>query len=202
MIKFLKGKFHPYTFTSVIVETESGIGFEVFVPSNSSVYKILEGEDVKLYTEMVVKEDSMTLYGFSEFESLDIFRMLITVNGVGPKAAMSIMSTLNTGQLLTAIASADAKTIATSPGIGKKTSERLILELQDKIKKNFNLSDDTDLSDVAGIDVTAGSEFEQALEAMMALGYNRAEALGALEKVKGKAKTTEEYIRKALGQLI
>lgn len=202
MIKFLKGKFHPYTFGSVIVETESGIGFEVFVPSNSSVYKILEGEDIKLYTEMVVKEDGMTLYGFSELESLDIFRMLITVNGVGPKAAMSIMSTLNTGQLLTAIASADAKTIATSPGIGKKTSERLILELKDKMKKSFNVSDSADLADVTGVDITVGSEFEQAIEAMMALGYNRAEAMGALEKVKGKAKTTEEYIRKALGQLI
>ena len=79
---------------------------------------------------------------------------------------------------------------------------RLILELKDKIKKSFNVSDSADLAEVTGVDVTAGSEFEQAIEAMMALGYNRAEAMGALEKVKSKAKTTEEYIRKALGQLI
>ncbi len=207
MIKFIKGKFHPYSIGSVIVETVSGMGFEVFVPSNSQVYRTLEGEDVKLHTEMVVKEDGITLYGFSDVESLDVFRMLITVNGVGPKAAMSIMSTLSTDQLVLAIAGGDAKSIATSPGVGKKTSERLILELKDKIGKFAEANGIMEGDGVVSNDVQAGTgfsaddDFSQALEALISLGYNRSEAIGALEKVKNNASTTEEYIRKALGQL-
>ena len=207
MIKFLKGKFHPYSIGSVVVETVSGIGFEVFVPSNSQVYRTLEGEDVKLHTEMVVKDDGMTLYGFSDMESLDVFRMLITVNGVGPKAAMSIMSTLSIGQLVPAIARGDAKSIATSPGVGKKTAERLILELKDKVGKyaesNGITGNDRSVEGMAAwaSDIPSDDEFIQALEALISLGYNRSEAMGALEKVKDNASTAEEYIRKALGQL-
>lgn len=207
MIKFLKGKFHPYSIGSVIVETESGIGFEVFVPSNSQVYRTLEGEDVKLHTEMVVKEDGMTLYGFSDMESLDVFRMLITVNGVGPKAAMSIMSTLSTSQLVLAIAGGDAKSIATSPGVGKKTSERLILELKDKVGKFAETNGFVDNigtmegSTLGTSEISSDDDFTQALDALISLGYNRSEALGALEKVKNNASSVEDYIRKALGQL-
>lgn len=202
MIKFLKGKFHPYNVGTVIIETGSGIGFEVFVPVNSSIYRNLEGDDIKVYTEMVVKEDSMTLYGFEDKESLDVFRLLITVNGVGPKAAMSIMSTLSKTDLVLAIAEGNSKAISSAPGIGKKTSDRIILELRDKMGKLGMSFANGDVITKDFDSKVADSALSEALEGLIALGYNRGEAMGALEKVKDNCSSPEEFIRKALGQLL
>ncbi|XVG95164.1 Holliday junction branch migration protein RuvA [Eubacteriales bacterium KG127] len=202
MIKFLKGKFHPCSAGTIIVETGSGMGLEVFVPMNSFIHKNMEDDDIKVYTEMVVKEDSMTLYGFEDKESLEVFRLLITVNGVGPKAAMSIMSTLTMSDLALAIAGGDSKTISSAPGIGKKTSDRIILELGDKMGK-LNMSFVHEGVITKDFDnKVADSALGEALEGLIALGYNRAEAMEALEKVKGNCYSPEEYIRKALGQLL
>lgn len=202
MIKFLKGKFHPYNQSSIIVESESGVGFEVFIPANSSIHGNLEGDNIKVYTEMVVKEDSMTLYGFEDKDNLEIFRLLVTVNGVGPKAAISIMSTLSRSELILAVTGGDSKAISAAPGIGKKTSERIILELSDKMGKlgaSFGVGDSVIRNSGIGL---KDSALNQALEGLIALGYNRGEAMSALDKVKGNSSTTEEYIRKALGQLL
>ena len=118
---------------TVIIESGSGIGFLVNVPANSHLYKNLEGEDVKVYTHMIVREDDMSLYGFSHKDELELFKLLITVNGVGAKAAMAIMSILPQEELRRAVATGDSKAISAANGIGKKTSERIILELKDKV---------------------------------------------------------------------
>ena len=123
MIRFIKGIFHPGLSGSVIIETASGMGFEVNIPANSSLYKNLEGEEVKVYTSMIVREDDVSLYGFSDKENLELFELLITVNGIGAKAGMSIMSALPPSELKRAIAMGDAKAISAANGVGKNCRE-------------------------------------------------------------------------------
>lgn len=197
MIRFIKGVFHPGINGSVVVETNSGIGFIVNVPANSPLYKNMEGEEVKVYTLMIVKEDDISLYGFTEKESLSLFQQLITVNGVGPKAGMSIMSILPPNQLRIAIAGGDVKTISTANGVGKKTAERLILELKDKM--GITGQEETAFYDVSD---DIGDSRSEAVSALMSLGYTKNEAASAIGKVKETDLTSEEYIKKALKNLL
>lgn len=197
MIRFIKGVFHPGLSGSVIIETASGMGFEVHIPANSPLYKNLEGETVKVFTSMIVKEDDVSLYGFSDKENLELFELLITVNGVGAKAGMSIMSALPPMELKRAIASGDAKAISTANGVGKKTAERIILELKDKVG-TFETADATD---TAALYMPAGDERSEAVAALMALGYSKNEAAGAVAKVKDDDLTCEAYIKNALKNL-
>lgn len=197
MIRFLKGIFHPGLAGSVVIETSSGIGFEVTIPANSPLYKNAEGEEVKVFTSMIVKEDDMSLYGFSNKESLDLFELLITVNGVGPKAGMSIMSIMPPSELKKAIAMGDAKTIAKANGVGKKTAERVILELRDKVGK----VEETEGITVTADFVIASDARNEATAALMALGYSKSEATAAIVKVAGDNLTSEDYIKGALKNL-
>lgn len=194
MIRFLKGKFHPGLNGSVIIENNSGVGFEVHIPANSPLYKNIEGEDVKVFTSMRVKEDDISLYGFSNQEELELFELLITVNGIGAKAGMSIMSTLPAMELKRAIATGDIKAISAANGVGKKTAERLILELKDKVG-SVELEDGIVESDVY---YAAGDERSEAIAALMALGYTKNEANSAVGKVKDNDLSCEDYIKNAL----
>lgn len=196
MIRFIKGIFHPGLSGSVIIETASGMGFEVNVPANSSLYKNLEGEEVKVYTSMIVREDDVSLYGFSDKENLELFELLITVNGIGAKAGMSIMSALPPSELKRAIAMGDAKAISAANGVGKKTAERVILELKDKVG-----SFDDDILAESDVFVPASDERSEAVAALIALGYTKNEAADAVGKVKKEDLTCEEYIKNALKNL-
>ena len=196
MIRFIKGIFHPGLSGSVIIETASGMGFEVNIPANSSLYKNLEGEEVKVYTSMIVREDDVSLYGFSDKENLELFELLITVNGIGAKAGMSIMSALPPSELKRAIAMGDAKAISAANGVGKKTAERVILELKDKVG-----SFDDDILDESDVFVPASDERSEAVAALIALGYTKNEAADAVGKVKKEDLTCEEYIKNALKNL-
>ena len=196
MIRFIKGIFHPGLSGSVIIETASGMGFEVNIPANSSLYKNLEGEEVKVYTSMIVREDDVSLYGFSDKENLELFELLITVNGIGAKAGMSIMSALSPSELKRAIAMGDAKAISAANGVGKKTAERVILELKDKVG-----SFDDDILAESDVFVPASDERSEAVAALIALGYTKNEAADAVGKVKKEDLTCEEYIKNALKNL-
>ena len=196
MIRFIKGIFHPGLSGSVIIETASGMGFEVNIPANSSLYKNLEGEEVKVYTSMSVREDDVSLYGFSDKENLELFELLITVNGIGAKAGMSIMSALPPSELKRAIAMGDAKAISAANGVGKKTAERVILELKDKVG-----SFDDDILAESDVFVPASDERSEAVAALIALGYTKNEAADAVGKVKKEDLTCEEYIKNALKNL-
>ena len=196
MIRFIKGIFHPGLSGSVIIETASGMGFEVNIPANSSLYKNLEGEEVKVYTSMIVREDDVSLYGFSDKENLELFELLITVNGIGAKAGMSIMSALPPSELKRAIAMGDAKAISAANGVGKKTAERVILELKDKVG-----SFDDDILAESDVFVPASDERSEAVAALIALGYTKNEASDAVGKVKKEDLTCEEYIKNALKNL-
>ena len=115
---------------SIVVETGSGVGFEIFVHQGSPIYKHSEGDEIKVFTEMIVREDGMSLYGFHNKETLEFFRMLTTVSGIGPKGAMGILGSMPLSELKLAIAMGDVKSISKAQGVGKKTAERLVVELR------------------------------------------------------------------------
>ena len=197
MIRFIKGIFHPGLNGSVIIESASGLGFEVSIPANSTLYKNTEGEQVKVFTSMIVKEDDVSLYGFSDKESLELFELLITVNGVGAKAGMALMSALPPSELRRAIASGDVKAISSANGVGKKTAERLILELKDKVG---TFEDDAAMA-AGDVYVPVTDERSEAIAALVALGYSKNEAMEAIGKVKENNLTCEDYIKHALKYL-
>ena len=125
---------------SEIVVEAGGLGYEITVPANSSVYLAHEGEPVTVYTAMMVREDDVSLYGFGDKNELDTFRKLITVSGVGAKAAIAILSAMPLHEVHQAIILEDAKSLTRANGIGKKTAERIVLELKDKVAKPCPLS--------------------------------------------------------------
>lgn len=199
MIRYVKGIYSMNINGGIVVETQSGLGLEIFLPLNSPIYKYSEGDTVQIYTSFIVKEDSMTLYGFHNRETLELFEKLLTVSGVGARGAASVIGTLDADSLKRAIAFGDSKEISRANGIGKKTAERIILELRDKI---------SDLDNVlpAGLARTASDEESsdartEAVNALMALGYTRAEAFSAVASVNDEGLSDEEYIRKALKNL-
>lgn len=192
--------------TGIVVETPSGIGFEINVPAGSPLYKYGEGEEVKVFTAMIVKEDDVSLYGFHNRESLDFFRMLITVSGIGAKGAMAIMGSMSLDELRKAIMFEDVKAVSKANGVGKKTAERLILELKDKVGKldidGLSAAQLSGVSDFEGSSATdSGDSRTEAIHALVALGYSKAEAFGAVAKVPEDNLTSEEYIKKALKSL-
>lgn len=193
MIRYIKGKFSPNADGTVVIETSAGVGFLMTIAANSPLYKDYEGEEVKAYTLMTVREDDISLYGFSSMDELELFKQLISVNGVGAKAGMAIMSILPSDELRRTIASGDAKTISTANGVGKKTAERVIIDLKDKMG-------DIDVSEgSAGIEAAAfTNERTEAVSALMALGYSKSEAEQAVGKVTDNDLDAEAYIKQAL----
>lgn len=199
MIRYVKGTYSMNINGGIVVETQSGLGLEIFLPLNSPIYKYSEGDTVQIYTSFIVKEDSMTLYGFHNRETLELFEKLLTVSGVGARGAASVIGTLDADSLKRAIAFGDSKEISRANGIGKKTAERIILELRDKISDLDNVLP-ADLARTASDEESSDARTE-AVNALMALGYTRAEAFSAVASVNDEGLSDEEYIRKALKNL-
>ncbi|MGN0680777.1 MAG: Holliday junction branch migration protein RuvA [Candidatus Fimisoma sp.] len=197
MIRYVKGIYSVNINGGIVVETQSGLGLEIFLPANSPIYRYGEGETIMVYTSMIVKEDDISLYGFHNRDNLEIFERLITVSGVGAKGAMSILSTLEAAELKRAIAFEDAKEISRANGIGKKTAERIILELKDKLAKT-DIPAYVPPADTA--DASSDSRSE-AITALVALGYTKAEAFNAVASINDEGLSSEEYIKKALKNL-
>lgn len=200
MLHYIKGTLAIKMENSVVVEA-GGLGYELFVPANSGIYLAKEGEPVTVYTVMIVREDDISLYGFGEKAALDTFRKLITVSGVGAKAALSILSAMPLKEVQQAIVMEDAKSLTRANGVGKKTAERIVLELKDK----FGPLEDTVLPESCDPGTTgpgtATDSRTEAVSALMALGYTKSEAVNAVAAVKGDDLTVEEYIKQALKKL-
>ena len=174
MIKYLNGTLAEVDIDSIVVEV-SGIGYGVNVPV-SVIENVREiGSKIKIYTYMNVKEDHVSLYGFLTKDELEIFKRIISVSGIGPKGGLAILSTLSADDLRFAVLSDDAKAIAKSPGIGLKTASKLILELKDK----FDLQEafDKKSANMAQVSVKNNTEAQDAIEALVALGYSSSDAL-------------------------
>ena len=198
MLHYIKGTMAMRIEGGVVVET-GGIGYEIYVPDNSAVYLLHEGDPVTLYLSMTVREDDVSLYGFSDREGLSLFKMLITVNGIGAKAAMAILSVAPVREIKQAIFFEDADFLTRASGVGKKTAQRVVLELRDKIG---SLSPDfpEKLPDSAAPTVLGARN--EAIAALVALGYSRNEAASAIAAVHDDGLTSEEYIKRALKMLI
>lgn len=182
MIAFVHGIAADMTENSVIVET-GGIGYEIYM-TGESLSQLPMGEKVKIHTYFQVREDAMQLYGFLKKDDLQIFKLLLGVNGVGPKAAMGVLSGITADELRFAVLSDDVKTLSKAPGIGKKTAQKLILELKDKLKLEdafeLKLAHEQEKAEVSG-DVSDGRQ--EAVAALVALGYSSTDALRAVRKV-------------------
>ena len=173
MIHHIRGRIDGTIDGGVVVEA-NGIGYEVFVPDNSDLYLKKNQEEVKVLTVMIVKEDDVKLYGFSDKDTMALFRKLLTVSGVGAKGAMALLSAMPVNDLKQAIAFDDAATLTRANGIGKKIAQRICLELKDKLG---------DISAAAGVtmaDISAADEKGMAVDALISLGYSRSEAAAAL----------------------
>jgi holliday junction DNA helicase RuvA len=181
MIASLRGRVIARGADHVVVET-SGVGYKVFVPRHPS------GDEVLLHTHQVVREDGQFLFGFDTGEELALFELLISVSGVGPKAAIAILSVARPVDVAAAIAAGDAAALAKAPGVGKKTAERLIVDLRSKVGRLSIGPLEGELADG-----------DEAMAALRALGYTVAEAQRALAAVPpaGKA-STEERLASAL----
>lgn len=183
---------------SVIMEVNH-IGYNIKVSSQTIQTLGQMSGEVKLYTYTYVKEDALSLFGFLTREELELFKKMITVNGIGPKGALAILSSMSVDTLRFAILSGDAKTIAKAPGIGAKTAERLILDLRDKI----NIEDEFALSSpVNGVSQQEHPAKKEAVEALTALGYSATDALKAVNRVVIEEDTTTEELLKASLKMI
>lgn len=197
MIAFVRGTAVDMTENSVIVEA-GGIGYEIYM-TGTDLSQIHMGEEVKIHTYFNVREDAMQLYGFRSKDDLQMFKLLLGVNGVGPKAAVGVLAGITAYELRFAILSDDVKTLSKAPGIGKKTAQKLILELKDKMKLEdafeLKLAHEQEKA-VAGLgEISDGRQ--EAVEALVALGYSSTDALRAVRKVTDVAPDDVEGLLRA-----
>ena len=196
MIAYVKGKLDTKTNTFVIIDVQ-GIGYRVFMPAKSIESLGEIGQTVKVYTHYYVREDNISLYGFSSNEELRMFELLISVSGVGVKSAITMLSEISPSSFALAVISDDVSKLVKIPGIGKKTAARIILELKDKLKTEQAI-DKTEELDLAIKDDNKDSE---AIAALQVLGYTRKEIEKVFEKIDINNLQLEEIIKQALKYL-
>ena len=203
MIAYIKGNLLEKLETSVVIDT-GGVGYEVFLPSNSSHWLKGKGDEVVLHTAQIVKEDDISLYGFENRESLKLFRMLLTVSGVGAKAAMAILSAFTADEAIKAIAFSDAAMLTRAVGVGKKSAERIVLDLKDKVTDIFAGTTGSSTLAPSSIDVQDGRAggsaniVSETISVLINLGISRSEASNAVMNIKDEYDTDEECVRLAL----
>lgn len=196
MFAYIRGRLAHKNNDNLIVETNE-IGYRVFT-SLSTIGSLSEvGADVKLYTYLYVREDIVSLYGFLTQEELNVFELLISVSGVGPKAAVSVLSVVSPSRFSLAVITDDIKTLTKAQGIGKKIAQRIILELKDKINKEQLTSQMGIEADNGAFDGD-GSKVSEAIGALMVLGYSPAEANKAVSAVYTEDMDIETIIKNAL----
>ena len=198
MISFIKGYVAETTENSVILETDS-IGYEIFMTGPAIEETSRMQDKIKIYTYFHVREDVMQLYGFLSRDDLEMFRLLLNVNGIGPKAAMGVLAAITADELRFAVLSDDVKTISRAPGIGKKTAQKLILELKDKLKLEdaFEKKLAHQEENLSLKDTSLRDSRQEAVEALTALGYSSANALRAVRQVSEETGDDVEAILKA-----
>lgn len=203
MISFIKGYVAETTENSVILETDS-IGYEIFMTGTAIEETSRMQDKIKIYTYFHVREDTMQLYGFLSRDDLEMFRLLLNVNGIGPKAAMGVLAAITADELRFAVLSDDVKTISRAPGIGKKTAQKLILELKDKLKLEdaFEKKLGHQAENLSLTDTSLRDSRQEAVEALTALGYSSTNALRAVRQVSEETgEDVEAILKAALKQL-
>ena len=184
MFAYLKGILEDITEDNCVIDVHD-IGYNIKISGQTAARLPGIGEMVKIYTYTSVKEDAFQLFGFLKKDELDLFKILITVNGIGPKGALSLLSAMDADMLRMAIVTQDVKMISKAPGIGKRTAERLILELKDKLSISVSMIDrEIQQHQVSVVSMDSPSR-KEAVEALVALGYGQAESMKAVSQVEG-----------------
>ncbi len=190
MIAAIEGILEYFGVDSIIVKV-GGIGIQVYVPSSSLSKLGAAGDNVSLYTHLHLREDNISLYGFTSSEELALFKNLISVSGVGPKVALSLLSSLAIEQLAMAITSGNAELISQAPGIGKKVASRIVIELRGKLEKEWKEAA-----------LPLAPEDADAIAALTSLGYSLREATQAISSLPNSSELSlEEKVKLALQQL-
>ena len=200
MYAYIKGELAEINTDHIVIEA-GGIGYQVFVSLQTFDYLPSVGENLKIYTYLYLREDAMILYGFLTKDDLELFKLLISVSGIGPKGGLSILSTLEADDLRFAILSGDAKAISKAPGVGGKTAQRVILELKDKLSLEdaFEAKTEHVQKNAAAV---GGSVKNDAVMALTALGYSSTERLKAVSTVEiTEDMDVEEVLKAALKHL-
>jgi Holliday junction DNA helicase RuvA len=211
MIAQLTGKFIHKSLPWIVLETTAGVGYEVQIPMTTA-YKLPPlGQSMTLFTHLVVREDAHELCGFSSRSDRDLFRILLKANGIGPKSALGILSGMDGETFKRSVLSEDISLLTSIPGIGKKTAERLVIDLKDKLLKwesGGGLDEGSDPFKVASLG--ADGALQEAISALQALGYKESEVRAVLKKCqfnanssdKGQADNTESIIRQVLKYMV
>lgn len=200
MIAFLKGTIEEKSEKSIFLDV-NGVGYEIFMPMGGGVQTPGIGENVKIHTYLQISENGIGLYGFLTKDELNIFKLLITVNGIGPKGAVGILSAMTANDLRLAVLSEDDKAIAKAPGIGAKTAKKVILELKDKLHledalEEIAVSVEENVSGKGMSDVHS-----EAVQALVSLGYSNSDALKAVRLAEvQEGASTEDILKAALKQ--
>lgn len=203
MIAYLKGRIADIAEENVVLEVNN-IGYNVKITGRTLGMLPTVGEEIKIYTYTYVREDAIHLYGFLTRDDLNMFRLLITVNGIGPKGALAVLSVMDADELRFAIISGDAKAISRAPGIGGKTAERAILDLRDKVSIEDSFVNKESERYQEGMESAgaADSVIKEAAEALTALGYSASDALRAVRQVENAGDlSVEEVLKLALKKL-
>jgi len=197
MIGFVQGEIVSVSADEVLIEA-GGIGYNIMITAQTASLLPSAGESIRIYTYLSVREDAMKLYGFLTKDELDLFKLLICVNGIGPKGAMGILAVMDTDTVRMAILSGDAKTIGKCPGVGPKTAQRIILDLKDKIAVEDVLTSATQTVAAGNLSKTDNAVKNEAIEALVALGFSATEALRAVKKVDASGLDSSAVISEAL----
>ncbi|MGN0532797.1 MAG: Holliday junction branch migration protein RuvA [Eubacterium sp.] len=198
MLYNLRGKLTVSAADFIVVEC-GGVGFKCFTTLNTVQNIGKSGDEVNVFTYLAVREDAMDLYGFASQAELEAFKLLISVSGIGPKAAVAILSELTPDRLAVCIAAGDTKAITAAQGVGKKTAERVVLELKDKMAC-IAVSGEAKIAAAGVANLSDGSSAGEAVEALVALGFSQSDAAIVVGKM-DKSLTVDEMIRLGLKQL-
>lgn len=190
MYHYLKGKPVMKLENAVVLDVND-VGYLINIPANSAAYLAAADQKIMLYTRLIVREDDVSLYGFDTEDTLDLFLKLMTVGGVGAKAAMAILSSLSVGEIKKAIVFDDAATLTRAQGIGKKIAQRIVLELKEKVGTVGGL-------ETRAVERNTTDARLEAIEGLCSLGYSKSEAMEAVARVGTDNSSTEELMKLAL----
>lgn len=201
MISYIRGELVDIQEDKIIVDV-GGVGYGIYMPRQAITRLPAAGREVKIHTYLNVREDAMQLFGFLSKDDLEVFKLVIGVSGIGPKGGLSILSGMSPDELRFAVISNDTKAISKTPGIGKKTAEKLIIELKDKLsmedvleRGKDSLEYSQEMSESVGVQA-------EAVQALVALGYGSTEALRAVKNVIADGMTVEEVLKLSLKQMM
>ena len=201
MLAYIKGTLEMKMTDYVVVDV-GGLGYKIFMPESTIANTGSIGDKVQIYTFMRVREDDVSLYGFLTNEELRMFELLLSVSGIGAKAALGILSNITPSQFALAVISNDVAILKKVPGIGSKTAQRAILELKDKLKKEQEISieEGEEVSNIEQ-DIKENEKVSEAISALQVLGYSKREIVEALQTIEVTSLSVEDIIKKGLANL-